>query len=135
MALGAADEGSSVMHGLLVLHSRSGTLMYSQRFSPNFGLNSCEIARDELRLGAMLFALHLTAAAVSGAGESCAAGLVAYNLDGVALRFCESATSELLLILFAPVALGTLAADFLASAVLSRTPTRRCWGLWSTTSG
>ena len=108
----------SLLHGLLVLNARSGNLVYSQRFSPAFGLSTFEQLGDELRLGAMLFALHLNAAAAAEAGAG--AGLTSYHLGGVAVRFCESATTELLLVLFVPVALGTAAAGFLASEVLRR---------------
>lgn len=80
-------------------------------------------ARDELRLGAMLFALHLNAASVSSASASVQdatqiAGLSAYRLGDVDVRFCESATSDLLLVLFAPMTLGAPAATFLAAEIL-----------------
>ena len=108
-----------VLHGVLVLHARSGAIVFSQRATPAFGLSSCEtLARDELRFGAMLFALHLNAAAAC-ASET-AEGLTAYDLDGVSLRFCTSATSDLLLVLFAPAALGPQAAGFFAADLLRR---------------
>ncbi len=32
-----------VLHGLLVLHARAGTTIYSQRFSPAFGLTTIDL--------------------------------------------------------------------------------------------
>ena len=71
----------------------------------------------------MLFALHLNAASVSSASASVQdatqiAGLSAYRLGDVDVRFCESATSDLLLVLFAPMTLGAPAATFLAAEIL-----------------
>ena len=119
MSLAAAPAAAGeVLHGLLVLHSRSGQLLFSQRLSPAFGLRSCEqLATDELRLGAMVFALHLNAADISGTPG---AGLKEYRLDGVSVRFCEAAASELLLVLFAPATLGSVATEFFAAELLRR---------------
>ena len=51
-----------MLHGVMLLHSRSGELLYSQRCTPKFGLQASEqLARDDLRLGAMLFALVIVA--------------------------------------------------------------------------
>ena len=100
-----AGSSTPIFHGLFVLHAKSGALLFSQRFTPAYGLRSAEkLARDELRLSAMLFAIHINAAATSN--EENAAGLTVYHIDGVALRFCESPANELLLVLFAPAALG-----------------------------
>ena len=120
-AAGPSSTPPPLLNGLLILHSRSGNLIYSQRIAPAFGLTSCaQLARDELRLGAMLFAIHLNATATAAAGESGAAGLTAYQLDGVTVRFCVSTQHELLLVLFAPASLGGRASGFLASEVLRR---------------
>lgn len=117
-----AKQPKGVMHGFFVLHAKSGSTLYSQRFTNAFGLTSCEtLAKDELRLAAMLFALHLNAAAAAtnDADES-SKGLTAYHLGGVNVRFCQHPRTELLLVLFAPESLGSPAAGFLASELLQR---------------
>ena len=76
-------------------------------------------ARDELRLGAMLFALHLNAgAAAHAATPSGATGLACYQLGEVEVRFLESKVADVLLVLFVPVALGNAAGCFLAGKLL-----------------
>ena len=116
-----AAQPRGILHGFFVLHAKSGSIIYSQRVASAFGLTSCgDLAKDELRLAAMLFALHLNAAAAANEGESSSAGLTAYNLDGVNVRFCEHTDSQLLLVLFAPASLGAPAAGFLASELLQR---------------
>ena len=107
------------MHGFMVLHARAGSLLYSHRFSPHYGLDACEqLARDEMRLSAMIFALHLNAASTeatrSGSG---AAGLSAYRLGEVTLRFELLCSDQLVLVLFAHAAAGDDAAGFLAAEV------------------
>ena len=68
----------------------------------------------------MLFALHLNAAAASTEiVPSDAAGLTSFSFGNVVVRFCESsAANELLLVLFAPAALGSEASGFLAAELL-----------------
>ena len=68
----------------------------------------------------MLFAIHLNAAAASAeVVPSDSAGLASYSLGNVVVRFCESsAANELLLVLFAPAALGNEASAFLAAELL-----------------
>lgn len=113
------SSAASICHGFLVLHARSGTIVYSQRFSPAFGLTTCAgLASEELRLAAMLFALHLNAAACS-ASES-TSGLTSYTLGSVTVQFRESTNHPLLFVLFAPAALGSAAAARLAGEVLQR---------------
>ena len=76
-------------------------------------------ARDELRLGAMLFALHLNAGAAAHAATSSGAnGLACYQLGEVEVRFLESKVADVLLVLFVPVALGNAAGCFLAGKLL-----------------
>ena len=53
----ADDE---LLHGFLVLHAHTGSLLYSQRFTAGYGLaDRCPAACDEMRFSAMLFALSL----------------------------------------------------------------------------
>lgn len=136
-----------VVAGLLVMDSRAGTLIYSQRFSPAYGLTSCDqgaskslpvraahprlttppsalAARDEMRLSAMLFALHLNAAAIHSAapasGPVGAAPLSLWVLGDMQLHFCVHPARQLLLVLVTEATLGCASAEFLASELLRR---------------
>ena len=115
------------VHGLLVLDLDTGSLLYSHRLSPRYGLGAaCEqLASDELRLSAMLFALHLNAAALrpdsdGGAPSGATAPLSQFHLGGAALHFCASAERRLLLVLFADAGLGAACASLLATQLLRR---------------
>ena len=111
-----------VASGLLILNSKSGSLIYAQRFAAAFGLAGSsveQLARDELRLGAMLFALHLNAAAAATNAAN-GDGLTLYHLGGLALRFCQSREEDLLLILLVPEACAAQTSNFLAEELLRR---------------
>jgi len=115
------------VHGLLVLDLDTGSLLYSHRLSLRYGLGAaCEqLASDELRLSAMLFALHLNAAALrpesdGGAPSGATAPLSQFHLGGAALHFCASAERRLLLVLFADAGLGAACASLLATQLLRR---------------
>ena len=117
-AAGPSTADATVVHGMLVLHARSGNLLFSRRISPAFGLTTCEqLARDEMRLGAMLFAIHLNADATCATKDG--SGLSTYQLDNVAVQFCRSTVTDSLLVLMAPAALGA-SAGFLAAEMLRR---------------
>ena len=136
-----------VVAGLLVMDSRAGTLIYSQRFSPAYGLASCDqgaclspgtpkhprsphlaacapAARDEMRLSAMLFALHLNAAAIHSAapagGPVAPAPLSSWVMADMELHFCVHPARQLLLVLVTEATLGCAPGAFLASELLHR---------------
>lgn len=75
-------------------------------------------ARDEQRLGAMLFALHLNAAAAASAHGERSRGLTEYHLGGQSVRFCTSPNHPLLLVLFVATAASSCIGTFLASELL-----------------
>eukprot|EP00966_Prymnesium_polylepis_P183557 4254049-Prymnesium_polylepis.1 len=147
-----------MLHGFLVVDSRSGVLIYSQRFSPAFGLTafdqlgengrstkwrwcSCSrdvlatcpsntlilrihlparcqtAAKDEIRLGAMLYALHLHAASVV---DSEGGALTHFRVGDAALHFCCDAARQLLFILSSPAPAGEEAPARLAAQLLER---------------
>ena len=102
-----------VIHGALVMNAKTGTLQYSSRFTPLFGLAGSDLGRDELRLGAMLYALHLNAAHCA-LGAPADGGLRLYQIGGVAVHFHSSDQLGLLFVLFAPSSAGQ-AGTFVAS--------------------
>ena len=139
-----ADHG---LHGLIILHARTGQQLHCTRLSPAFGLTTCELgacapsrpqcrtnsltcaclssrgiaARDDLRLGAMLYVLYLNGANVLAAdcGSSPAAtGLRIYAIGDVLVHFCEDAARQALLIMFVDAAVGEAGGEFLTSAFL-----------------
>ena len=118
-----------MLHGFMLLNQHTGALLFSRRYTDGFGLPStmCAAASDDMRLSAMLFAVHLNAASVctdepaaSAGGEAHAATppLVHQLVGSVRLHFCVHAPHDLLLVLAAPAALGLPCADFLAAALM-----------------
>ena len=117
-----------MLHGFMLLNQHTGALLFSRRDTYGFGLPTkrCAAAADDMRLSAMLFAVHLNATSVcadepapSADGQAHAATppLVHQLVGDVRLHFCVHAPRDLLLVLAAPAALGLACADFLASAL------------------
>ena len=77
-----------------------------------------------MRLSAMLFALHLNAAAIHSAapasGPVGAAPLSLWVLGDMQLHFCVHPARQLLLVLVTEATLGCAPAEFLASELLRR---------------
>jgi len=77
-----------------------------------------------MRLSAMLFALHLNAAAIHSAapasGPVGAAPLSLWVLGDMQLHFCAHPARQLLLVLVTEATLGCAPAEFLASELLRR---------------
>lgn len=134
------------LHGLIILHARTGQQIHCTRLSPAFGLTTCDLgacspsrspcrtnsltcaclsssgiaARDDLRLGAMLYVLYLNGANVLAADFSspAATGLRLYVIGDVLVHFCEDAARHALLIMFVDAAVGEAGGAFLTSAFL-----------------
>jgi len=107
-----------MLHGILVLDSRTGALLYSQRFTSAYGLSSCDqLARDEMRLSAMLFALHLNSEAV-GSAETGSGSLLQHRIGSTSLHFCLDGKRQVLLVIAVQASLGERCAGFLASQLL-----------------
>ncbi|KAL1522149.1 hypothetical protein AB1Y20_021788 [Prymnesium parvum] len=105
-----------MLHGFLVVDSRSGVLLYAQRFSSAYGLASFgQLAHDEIRLSAMLFALHLHAASASDDRG----GLTSFRLPDATLTFAALAAPPLLLLLSSHAAAAAAAAAHLAHQLLA----------------
>jgi len=141
-----ADHGRPSFHGLIILHARTGQQIHCTRLSPAFGLTTCELgacspsrppcrttsltcaclssrgiaARDDLRLGAMLYVLYLNGANVLAADFSspAATGLRLYAIGDVLVHFCEDAARHALLIMFVDAAVGEAGGAFLTSTFL-----------------
>jgi len=113
-----------VIHGALVLNAKTGTLQYSTRLTPLFGLAGSDLGRDELRLGAMLYALHLNAAHCA-LGAPADGGLRLYQIGGVAVHFHSSDQLDLLFVLFAPSSAGQ-ASTFVASELARNVESACC---------
>jgi hypothetical protein len=113
------------IHGALVLNAKTGALLHSQKWSASYGMASCaKLASEDLRLSAMLFALHLNAShAVMERGPSnlsraaATQALHAYHMGDVCIRFAESNESGLLLLLFLHEVVDP-AGEFLISQLL-----------------
>jgi len=108
-----------MLKGLLALDSRTGALLFSQRFVPAYGLSGCEqIGTDDIRLSAMLFALYLHSSNVvqSDGGQ----GLVQHTVGAATLRFCLNESLQLLLITSVDTALGAACVDVLSRALLAK---------------
>jgi len=107
---------------LLILHSRTGQVLHCSRGSLSFGLSSCDLAQDEIRLGAMLYALHLNGGNVLAAevtpGTSSSEGLRRYEIGNVVVHFHEDASRQALLLLFVHTSVGSAAIDFLLSELV-----------------
>ena len=117
-----------VLHGALVLHAKSGAVLFAQRNEPAFGLTACEhVAKDEMRLGAMLFALHLNAAscgaesldnAETSQAETRSNGLDSYRIGDVILHFRSGLANPILLVLFTHESMCMTAAAYLSTEVM-----------------
>jgi hypothetical protein len=136
-----------VLHGYLVLDAHSGALLFSERFSTAFGLASCEqlgeprlphssqascicegiqlctppspvTGHDDMRLGTMLFALHLNASSVHEHSGGLAA--MKHCIGNVVLCYLRSQSRALLLVASVEAGLASECADYLSAALLAR---------------
>lgn len=121
-----------MLHGALVLNAKSGAVIFAQRNQPAFGLSACaHVAKDEMRLAAMLFALHLNAASCGAEsldnvetshedtiGAPTSNGLETYRIGDVMMHFRSGSTNPILLVLFTPASTCTSAAAYLCTELM-----------------
>ena len=114
------------MNGVLVLCSRTGSLLYGQSYAQNFGLPEPHRPVDELNLAAMLFALHINSRAVvipsperdhEGAHGG---GLQMYEVGHTTMHFSHDQHAHVLGVVFIETATGEEIGQFLAERVVEQ---------------
>lgn len=110
------------MNGVVVLCSRTGSLLYGQSYATNFGLPESHRPVDELNLAAMLFALHINSRAVviaSAEQEGCdGGGLQMYEVGHTTMHFSHNEQAHVLGVVFIETATGEEIGRYLAERVV-----------------
>ena len=127
------------MNGVVVLCSKTGSLLYGQAYAKDFGLPAEHGGGgggrpvDELNLAAMLFALHINSRAVvipggddgdggggGGGGDGGAGGLQLYEVGHTTLHFGHDREAHVLAVVFLESAAGEEIGRFLAECIVQR---------------
>jgi hypothetical protein len=123
------------MNGVVVLCSRTGSLLYGQSYAKNFGLPETQRPVDELNLAAMLFALYINSRAVviaprqeppDGAGGGGGddgdggGGLQMYEVGPTTMYFSHNQQAHVLGVVFLETVAGEEIGRFLAECVVQR---------------
>lgn len=112
------------MNGVVVLCSRTGSLLYGQSYAKNFGLPESHRPVDELNLAAMLFALHINSRAVVIAppeqdGDA-AGGLQMYEVGHTTMYFRHNQQAHVLGVVFIETVAGEEIGRYLSERIVER---------------
>ncbi len=112
------------MNGVVVLCSRTGSLLYGQAYARNFGLPESHRPVDELNLAAMLFALHINSRAVvipspEQEGDD-GGGLQMYEVGHTTMYFSHNQQAHVLGVVFLVAVTGEEIGRYLAECVVDR---------------
>ena len=112
------------MNGVLVLCSRTGSLLYGQSYAQNFGLPESHRPVDALNLAAMLFALHINSRAVvipsPGEAGGQGGGLKMYEVGHTTMHFNHNEQAHVLGVVFIETATGEEIGQYLAERVVEQ---------------